>query len=228
MSNFSNQVLINYGNISLASAELNWTQPVLTQNGTLGGDHFAVYCAQVKQGATYQAFDNDINTAYVSSIFPQSTANHITVYNPIPIKVSVIECYNFTGQYATAGYISYSDDNSNWTQVATFSGLQPYWNDINVNSSSFHKYWKITIDNSTAGGLSNMRVVEFKLNATYLTSRLNSIVLPMSYNNYYSCALSYVGGNSGTVYISEKTNSQIKLAGVDDSVTSANYITVGY
>lgn len=154
-----------------------WIQPVLSANGTLGGDSFAV------QGDNYysnyypwKAFDNDTSTNSLwisgigSSLFPHS----LIVYNPTAIKVSNIEITNRrAGGYApTAGNIYGSSDNITWTLLTSFTNsvtsAASSWNiDLNSNDN-FYKYYKIEITSAVSGTEPNVSIAEVKLTATYL------------------------------------------------------------
>jgi hypothetical protein len=127
----------------------DWTQPVLTANGTMGGDSFA--CDQSSYNNTgneaYHIFNND-NKSWQSKAY-DTNPQWLTFYNPKPLKLEKIKIYNFTGEtvyYPKGMYIQGSNDNSTWETLYTYTGTS-YVAEITceVSSDKAYKYHRIYI-----------------------------------------------------------------------------------
>ena len=131
-----------------------FVQPVLTANGTLGGSNFAVR-DNYNTTVAFQAFDNSLTTAWFSSAV--NGVDYLIFYNPIPLIVTNINCYNYqwiTGKWEVYG----SNDNTSYELLATGT------NTLNTNGSNFDinlssntkafKYYKI----NCLTNLANLRV----------------------------------------------------------------------
>lgn len=121
----------------------DWTQPKLTANGTIGDNGFACFAGSGAYPA-YNAFDGSKTTAWCSN--STNTADFIGFYNPKPLVVTKIQCYNYqwiTGKWEVYG----SDNNSSYELLATGT------NTLNTNGTTFDinlssnnkafKYYKI-------------------------------------------------------------------------------------
>lgn len=137
-----------------------WTQPVLSADGTIGGNSFAVYSNGVL-GSGYEAwkaFDGNSSTYWWSH---SGTDNYLGFYNPNPLTVSNIKIKN--SQQAITDYeFQYSDNGIEWTIAVTGTNTNTTsggeW-DFNVNAGA-HPYWRIVA--KTAG---YKRVVEMVITA---------------------------------------------------------------
>lgn len=157
------------------TVESSWTQPVLSANGTLGGDSFACSPSSTEEYLNWypawKAFDNTNSTAW-SCV---GSTGHMIFYNPAALKVSSIKITNPTNNsgilnfhsVATAGNIQASNDSTNWIQIATYTNSSTTsgqtWT-INVNSSNFYKYYKIEITSSSNNN--NTCLAEVAITAT--------------------------------------------------------------
>lgn len=147
----------------------SWTRPNLSANGSLGGGSFAVY-ASSENSSSYQiwkAFDASNSTQWIGnySALPIS----VKIYNPNALKVSSFNMRNRSNAngYFTSGKVYVSSTNDNWRYFTSFSnsvsGIGKEWT-INVNSSSFYKYYKIQFSDWHRGqagencGLSNIGI----------------------------------------------------------------------
>lgn len=129
----------------------DWVQPVLTANGTIGGDSFAV--SQVSYlGAGYEAFRAfDGSTSGFGSIFDKTTG-YLEFYNPNPLKVTALKVLNFEGdkygiRAITAGYIQVSNDGVDFSTLKEFTnsvvgGSQTWTIDLS-NNTNCYKYYRI-------------------------------------------------------------------------------------
>ena len=157
--------------------ENDFAQPILTSNGTLGGDSFAVYAYDLVDGAAYRAFDGIVQTNQ-SSCCTTNGKGYIEFYNPTPIKLVSIQTYDYvtnTSYRCEEGIIYGSNDGTNWAVLTTFTqptstgtgNLLPV---INVNSNDAYKYFKIKNEKSGTGGTSGEWVVpEIIITATEQT-----------------------------------------------------------
>lgn len=68
--------------------ETAWTQPILTSDGTLGGNSFAVQMLNNPTNPAWQAFNDSADGARITS--GASTDSSYTMYNPNPLKISKI------------------------------------------------------------------------------------------------------------------------------------------
>lgn len=154
-----------YGN-----TETTWTQPVLTSNGVLGGDTFAVYASNNYDATTYpiyKSFDGNTSTIWYNSTAPVD----VIFYNPKPLKVTNIQCQNRTdtSNYAfTAGTVYGSNDNVTYTEISTFTNSDTsqggIWNiDLSSNTNSY-LYYKISFSSATTNGVG----ANFTITATYI------------------------------------------------------------
>lgn len=151
-----------------------WTQPVLTANGTLGGNGFAVNAGGLSQGKAYYAF-NGVGETSQSSCCVTNNKGYIEFYNPIPLKLQSIQMYDFVSNVSyrcEEGIIYGSNDGTNWDTLTTFTqpsstgtgNLLPV---INVNSNATYKYFKIKNEKSGTGGTSGAWVLpEIIISAT--------------------------------------------------------------
>lgn len=152
-------------------SEIIWAQPTLTANGTLGGDTPAVAASRTAQSTTaaYRAFDKNSSTRWGGGTTQYPV--YITIYNPIALKVANVSIMNYWARTFTKGDILAGDDPdnlitlvSNWTN--SNSTQNAVWT-INVNSSSYYKYWRI---NFTAGGFSSSQGQS--ISEVYLDARI--------------------------------------------------------
>ena len=117
-----------------------WTQPVLTADGVLGGDDFAVFCDSPNNTSypAYYAFDSSTSTFAVTH-----EADYI-IYNKNPINITKIDMtvrgssYNYRG-----GTLYGSNDNSSWKEIIALSALTNGSWDISSNTG-YYKYYKFS------------------------------------------------------------------------------------
>ncbi len=137
MSEFENDMFYVSG-----YSEENWVQPILSSNGIMGGDSFAV------SGYDYlhYLFDRDTDSLKTSAGFSNCVLS-ATIYNPIPIKITSIVATgnddNFEGTKGESEYIKGSNDGINWTDIV-FSGVFDTTGAILTNNNYF-KYYKFKV-----------------------------------------------------------------------------------
>lgn len=131
-----------------------FVQPILTDEGTLGGDSFAVtqdkYCQEPGANAekAWRLFNgslvgdgsNDWNT-YKQTEPRKGTA---TVYNPTPLKIFSVWMLNYNSARNFASVIvSGSNDGTNYTTItsnlSTITGAQQL---VVLTNDNFYKYYK--------------------------------------------------------------------------------------
>lgn len=133
-----------------------FVQPVLTENGTMGGDTFA--CDQSnyhtedsgdEQKAWY-VFDGKFNgQEWQVNTVKLDTWYWLSWYNPQPIKISKVGVTNAAGQYSILAWkLQGSNDNSTWTDLTTgtnenVSAVTTWYMEIPEEKQSFYKYYRI-------------------------------------------------------------------------------------
>lgn len=149
--------------ISLSNATVrSFSRPNLTANGTLGGSNFAMACSNyLGSNYGYFVFDGTSNYWWTST-----TNSTITFYNPKPIKVdSLVITFstNSTTYYARNITVEGSNDNENWSGLGTFAYVSGQQRTLNVNSSRFFKYYRLTLAVYSV----YIRISDIAINGTY-------------------------------------------------------------
>ena len=128
-----------------------FVRPNLTSNGALGGNAFAVSsdCITRSKYAAYYAVSGDSAHHAWMSDSTTSECRYI-FYNPQKLKVSKIVNTYYSSTYSAQNVlIEGSDDRRTWQQIGLYSasaasGTQT----LNVNSTKFFKYHKLTFKKS--------------------------------------------------------------------------------
>ena len=160
----------------------SWTQPILTANGTMGGDSFATAESSTHQTCyAYRAFDaahgnGDVWHSHASGPLPQ----WISWYNPYPLKIREISIQNRNMEpYIKDFELKYSDDNNTWllAMSGTNESGASHITNFQVNNATAHKYWRIyatssynnrayvAIDTITLSA-EELRIIPYTLNPT--------------------------------------------------------------
>lgn len=176
--------------------ETSWSQPVLSANGTLGGDVFAV--GGTGFSSTYpawQCFDNNSGTQCGTNTMNQGC--NLIVFNPNPLKISklVITQGGISGvmQPCSGLHLYGSNDNASWEDLSELwtnnSSNKPSMGataTFNITSDSFYKYFKFVM--SSANGALGTGLAEIKITATQLcgTNLSNAVWLNTSGKPYTS------------------------------------------
>lgn len=136
-----------------------FSSPILTENGVLGGNKFAVLASSEIDTArqAWNAFDGR-NDDTESGIWhsTQGMPQWYAMYNPQPFNLILFSVYNrpaYQGDTNAIGIysLSYSNDNIDWVTVEYGSNTNTSSGDIAINTtytSAFAKYWKIDIGSS--------------------------------------------------------------------------------
>lgn len=139
--------------------EQPWTQPVLSANGTIGGDSFACAASSELSGCpAWRAFDN--STYLWTSAQNQQNNSWLEWYNPKKINITTLKFWT-GGDYGMGVIknfkIQASNDNSTWVDIETGATSSNTKVTItkNININQGYKYWRIfvidTWDNAFAG-----------------------------------------------------------------------------
>ena len=123
--------------------EQQFTQPILTENGTMGGGSFAVAADNETNGnkPAYYAFDGSDSSFWRGGNVP----GYIEFYNPAPINVTALT-WGFYYSYPTSGNVQGSNDYSDWTTITEFTNdsASDFTIDMSGNTNSY-KYYRINI-----------------------------------------------------------------------------------
>lgn len=130
----------------------DWVQPVLTENGTIGGDSFAVKASSLlsQKYDAFHAFDGQEKTWFITGT-PQP--QWLIMYNPLPLNVSKIHYSHTDSNYwATEVDIQASKTGEgDWITLASFSGLTmkaEYDWDIDTNGE-YYQYYRLYIKSAS-------------------------------------------------------------------------------
>lgn len=148
-----------------------WIQPVLSANGTLGGDSFACLQSNTYQSdLAFKAFDNSTSTAWTNN----GNTGSLTFYNPVRLLVTNFQITNgANASYVRAirsGTVYGSDNNIDWESIKTFTNAvytaSGVWNiDLSTNTKGY-KYYKLDV----VGDGSYAIIANLKITATQQTS----------------------------------------------------------
>ena len=192
--------------------EQAFSQPILTENGTMGGRSFAVSADNETNGnaPAYHAFDNNDDTFWRGGNVP----GYIDFYNPTPIKVTSIS-WGFFYSYPTLGNVQGSNDYSDWTTITEFTN--DYDGDFTIDMSgntNSYKYYRINISavNRDVIHCKNLTIVgTIKGYAVENTYKLNDAsYIPDLIRNYTA---------NGSVLIND---------GIASGFSSSNYLAIPY
>ena len=122
--------------------------PVLTENGRMGGDTFAVRAnnesgvpGDKNYNPAYQAFDGNSETYWRGAEFP----GYIDFYNPIAVTVKNIR-WGFFYSYPTAGNVQGSNDGDEWELIKEWTNnmASDFDIDLSDNTKAF-KYYRVNV-----------------------------------------------------------------------------------
>lgn len=157
---------------TFGAAELTFTRPNLSTNGSMGGSSFAV-ASNIFTSNIYLLFDGNSSTALETGAVVSGI--NIDIYNPQALKIPQLGILNWQGVHAPAsGNVYGSNDYSNWTL------LKPYTNNngtdsgtwyINIDSvnQNFYKYYRLNIASTISNQYFNCREI-YVNNATYIAT----------------------------------------------------------
>lgn len=221
----------NYYSMTLSE----WTQPVLSSNGTIGGDSFAV-AASSEYSTSYQAwrmFNGSISSGYYQSISEPTT--WIMFYNPKPLNVTAITITNYGSSYQfTTGSVEGSSDGVNWTYLTTISNSSisnaTWFINLGDNKNAYN-YYRI-VHNKT----SNTATILYSMQIAAKEATISEIQNPVyEGTKYYKYDTSdtwtqpilaedgTMGGNNFAVGASTEYSTSYALAKAFNGSTSSGY-----
>ena len=145
----------------------DWTQPILSSNGILGGDSFAVKSqSQADLWDVYKAFDNDMSTYWW---IPWNNDKQLIIYNPEGLNIQQI-IWNYNGTYSHFNSMNVygSNNNSNWEQLTSNYSNSGNYGTLNVSANNYYKYYKFEF-----GDNSYHNIYEIQIIATYKVPHTN-------------------------------------------------------
>lgn len=184
----SNKTLTCTGTSSPGLADVSFSQPTLSADGTLGGSSFAV-SASHEYTKVFRAFDGD-TTGQTSCWQPQNRtiqqSPYLIMYFPNAVKVKTITIMNryaYPNCCPRTWYLYCSTDNSSYTYVnsGTNTNLNKgseggSWTITGYNTTStslsyYYEYWKIAFAEDWTGTSSAAAgIQEITVNAYYLST----------------------------------------------------------
>jgi hypothetical protein len=152
----------------------DWTQPVLTSNGTMGGSNFAVSSniAQYTGNDVWRAFNGMTSGGNYFHSQSGTKTGYIDIFNPVPIKITNFKIYNQNGsanRASSSGIIYGSNDGTSWTQLKTYTNsVQTAGGTWNIDLSANENYYRYYRMESTAGGSDSYWTInEIQITAKY-------------------------------------------------------------
>lgn len=148
--------------------EVAFEQPVLTANGTLGGDSFAVQANQ-NNGWAFNVFSS-LNGEWGGTTIPKpESPTELTIYNPEALTVSSIDIQNgsTTAQIWSGVNVSGSNDGTDWTLIKTINNnirTANAWVSLGIDATVAYKYIKLSFMVNSANAVVVIKKVT--LNAT--------------------------------------------------------------
>lgn len=152
--------------------EIDFVQPVLTSNGTIGGDAFAVEADSVidSNRDAFKAFDGNtvMNDASYDQWHSSSGQPHwIKFYNPNPLSVSKVTIFNGAGNVMPLDWqFQYSDDNNDWHTLVSGTNTELTQNgkwSFDVTNSGSHKYYRFYTTSSSGTDTSYLGLTEIQI-----------------------------------------------------------------
>lgn len=161
---------VNSGETSSASAvAMQFVQPILSADGTMGGDEFAVEQSSTYSSySAYKMFDNNASTEAVAD----QTNAYFTFYNPDPLNVTAITITNESDSRRAIQTckVSVSNDGTTFTDIYTYTdgstGSETWTIDLSSNTG-YYNYYRVTA--LTTGG-NPYGIIQTDITATYTNS----------------------------------------------------------
>lgn len=143
-----------------------WTQPVLTSNGTIGVDDFAVWATAER--SSYPAYYAIIGRGWVSNTSTKPCIYEF--YNKTPIGVSNITWKNNNdGNYnITGGQFQCSIDGENWVDLGAFdnNGSANATRRLDISTPVYCRYYRFYVTRATGDEviISNLLITALQQN----------------------------------------------------------------
>lgn len=207
--------------------EIDFVQPVLSSNGTMGGDSFAVAASsEYPDGPAYYAtiYGTGRWQSYNGYGFPQ----WITYYVPDGLVLSSVTFNNSSAQNNGGVYIFgdyeflVSNDNSTWTSLGTFTntymGTDDF--DLDVSTTESYKYFKLIASN-TVQNMDPVMIGYMRLNGKQVKSVLDYGTIYKLFDKDIS-EVAWTSGEMNTWEDAPYINMQLKDAVSPNGVTLCN------
>lgn len=168
---------IYYGNIKVYSSSKPWVQPVLTSNGSMGGNSFACKASGEINitGVPYYAYGAfagskfNVNGVLLDGEWGTSGSSGSKIwlswYNPVPLNIKKL-MFKYAAGSTDSFVLQYSNNGSSWTGIASgnlsaenVNNLS--WRTIDLSNSTISsKYWRIyiTVGDNAMRLMSNLTV----------------------------------------------------------------------
>ena len=202
--------------------EEHWIQPILTANGTLGGNTFAVAAStELRAGyEAFQAFRANDDDSYWHSASQTDKLWYLIFYNPTALKVSKIDLRIYSTSYIpSGGKLQGSNNGTSWIDVCSFTNTTTInqCDQFSIEATSnttFYKYYRILFTGCNHPNYVN--ITEVNIWATYL---VNSIPYRKATNGHKIALVAhksivddlYDRTGVADFYILDKSNKQFYL-----------------
>ena len=131
-------------NTVIYSSEWQFVQPILSANGTMGVDDFAVAIANSSQTDPWRIFDGDDG----SYLYKAQPGVAVTFYTSTAIKINYLYMYGQTFMPAV-GVLAYSDDGITFTDCGgwddSIDGKAKTWSIVRSTEGGYHNYYRLTV-----------------------------------------------------------------------------------
>lgn len=221
----SNKLLINYGKANISAQVNTLMQPVISSNGTMGGNTVAVTGTGNYDGTNsmYYIFNGN-NT----SIYRFNAVGGPKIYFPYPTRITTLT-WNQNNTANGGLDLKVSNNGSTWTQVTNITKNLTYYTcsiTTNLSTDSYYQYYWLN-RTDTAGWL--YIYGDLQLTGTYKTSAVNSITFPCAYTTTnYAQTLNFYGGADNGSYTTSRSKTGINIDNLSPNATNVYYITTGY
>ena len=174
--------------ITTVKADFPFIQPVLSSNGTMGGDSFA--CTQDKYYSAgyeaYKVFDNDSSTNWNTWNTSGSQTATLTIYNPVALNITsiaIVNYYDGNHNFNFSGIVvSGSNDGNSWESITSSITTLSSTNQIlSLTNDKYYKYYKFVCTSYW----SNIGTVSWNITATYKGTKIFNFALPIKVERSY-------------------------------------------
>lgn len=144
------------------TVESSWTQPVLSSNGTIGVDDFAVTADFAVERAYYPFRGGD-------SAWRGQIGKSLIMYsnNALCIKRLGFSC---DSTYYVKSFTLYgSNDGNSWNAIQSFTQNVTSFVTFEINNNNFYKYYKFYVNDAKSG---NCYLMNMQLTATQQTTSI--------------------------------------------------------
>lgn len=191
----------------------DWQQPVLTANGTMGGDSFAVSASSTQSGNDfYKAFDGNITGTRWQSA-NSTDVQWLSFYNPKPLRVTALEIYNYynvsdqyTSFYIKEAIIQGCDDGASWENIKTITSstwVEKIIVDLSDNKKAY-KYYRVYV---TDRAYYNTQYCSLNINELVITAQQLTDIIESTKDDYdYATPIKILDSGRGVFVGSKNTN----------------------